>query len=112
MGSLFVAKGNAPIQVKSSGHCAEDDWLREQRDDLQALAEKWFTHMHKCGRDVRELMNDGFLHRLVGDTVWLRRRIQGTRQYRLLPRASREDPACLLKGTGKRMVPCETLALP
>ncbi len=91
-----------PSAVKHSA--AIDDWLRQQRDDLQALAEKWFVHMRKCGRDVRELMHDGFPTACVGDAAFGYVAVfKDHVNVGFFHGASLEDPGRLLEGTGKRM---------
>jgi hypothetical protein len=82
---------------------AIDAWLGAQRSDLRPLAETWFMHMRKCGRDVRELMHDGCPTACVGDAAF--GYVNAFRDHvnvGFFFGALLEDPARLLEGTGKR----------
>jgi hypothetical protein len=82
---------------------AIDTWLGLQRVDLQPLVETWFMHMRKCGRDVRELMHDGFPTACVGDAAF--GYVAAFKEHvnvGFFFGAFLTDPARLLEGTGKR----------
>jgi hypothetical protein len=90
-----------PSAVRSDA--AIDAWLREQRRDLRPLAETWFVHMRKRGRDVRELMHDGCPTACVGDAAF--GYVNAFRDHvnvGFFFGALLEDPARLLEGAGKR----------
>jgi hypothetical protein len=83
---------------------AIDTWLRAQRDDLRSFVESWFSHMRKCGEDVRELMHDGCPTACVEDAAF--GYVNAFRDHvnvGFFFGAFLKDPARLLEGTGKRM---------
>jgi len=82
---------------------AIDAWLRAQRDDLRPLVETWFSHMRKCGGDVRELMHDGCPTACVGDASFgYVAAFKDHVNVGFFFGALLSDPARLLEGTGKR----------
>ena len=44
-------------------------WIREQDDELGAIAQRWFEVMRACGDDVRELLHDGHPTACVDDAA-------------------------------------------
>jgi hypothetical protein len=86
-------------------HDAEiDAWLATRRDDLRPFVETWFTHMRRCGRDVRELMHDGCPTACVGDAAF--GYVNAFKEHvnvGFFFGAFLADPSRLLEGTGKRM---------
>jgi hypothetical protein len=91
-----------PSAVKHDA--AIDTWLRAQRDDLRPFVESWFSHMRKCGGDVRELMHDGCPTACVDDAAF--GYVNAFRDHvnvGLFFGAFLKDPGRLLEGTGKRM---------
>lgn len=82
---------------------AIDDWLRAQRDDLRQFAETWFACMRRCGADVRELMHDGCPTACVDDAAFgYVAAFKDHVNVGFFLGALLDDPARLLKGTGKR----------
>jgi hypothetical protein len=82
---------------------AIDTWLRAQRDDLRPFVETWFLRMRQCGRDVRELMHDGFPTACVGDAAFgYVAAFKAHVNVGFFFGALLEDPARLVEGTGKR----------
>ena len=82
---------------------AIDVWLSWQRDELRSLVEIWFERMRQCGPDVRELMHDGRPTVCVEDAAF--GYVDAFREHvnvGFFSGARLEDPARLLKGTGKR----------
>lgn len=49
---------------------AVDEWLRDQPEELAAIAKRWFDAMRACGDDVRELIHDDQLTACVGDAAF------------------------------------------
>lgn len=49
---------------------AVDTRLCSYRDDLRAVATRWFDAMRACGDDVRELLHDGQPTACVGDAAF------------------------------------------
>lgn len=49
---------------------AVDARLRSYRDELRAIAVRWFDAMRACGDDVRELLHDGQPTACVGDAAF------------------------------------------
>ena len=86
-------------------HDAEiDAWLATRRDDLRPLVETWFTHMRRCGSDVRELMHDGCPTACVGDAAFgYVNAFKSHVNVGFFFGAFLPDPSGLLEGTGKRM---------
>ena len=83
---------------------AIDTWLALQRADLQPLVETWFMYLRRCGRDVRELMHDGFPTACVGDAAFAY--VAAFKEHvnvGFFFGAMLKDPSRLLEGTGKRM---------
>src|ERR1700723_4406662 len=83
---------------------AIDRWIKEQADELGAIAHRWFEVMRKCGDEVRELLHDGCPVACLGDApfgyvnAFTSHVNVGFFQGAALP-----DPARLLQGTGKFM---------
>ena len=83
---------------------AIDSWLRAQRADLRPFVETWFSHMRRCGADVRELMHDGCPTACVDEGAFAY--VNAFRYHvnvGFFFGAMLDDPARLLEGTGKRM---------
>lgn len=83
---------------------AVDDWLRGRAGALGAIAERWFTAMRGCGRDVRELLHDGQPTACVGDAAFGYVNVFTAHvNVGFFLGADLPDPAGLLEGTGKFM---------
>jgi hypothetical protein len=83
---------------------AIDVWLNEQAPELGAIAQTWFVRMRDCGRDVRELMHDGYPTACVGDAPFgyvgvFRAHVNVGFFYG----AELRDSMGLLAGSGRRM---------
>jgi hypothetical protein len=82
---------------------AVDRWMRE-RDELGALAKRWFEVMRGCGGDVRELMHDGQPTACVDGAAFAY--VDAFRAHvnvGFFRGAELPDPKGLLEGTGRRM---------
>ena len=91
-----------PSAVKHDA--AIDTWLRSQRADLRPFVESWFSHMRKCGGDVRELMHDGCPTACVDDAAFgYVNAFSDHVNVGFFFGAFLKDPGRLLEGTGKRM---------
>ena len=83
---------------------AVDAWLRDQRDDLGAIAQAWFDVMRRCGKDVRELLHDEQPTACVGDAAFAYVDAFSAHVNVGFYRGSAlADPAGLLEGAGKSM---------
>jgi hypothetical protein len=83
---------------------AIDRWMRDQPDDLGAIARAWFDTMRACGGDVRETMHDDQPTACIADAAFgyvdaftAHVNVGFFRGARL------PDPAGLLEGSGKSM---------
>jgi hypothetical protein len=82
---------------------AVDAWLGAQREDLRPLVTAWFERLRECGRDVRELMHDGFPTACVDDAAFAHvGAFKAHVNLYFYFGALLEDPSGLLEGTGKR----------
>jgi len=83
---------------------AIDTWLKQQPDQLGAIARHWFEELRACGDEVRELLHDGCPVACLGDVPFgyvnvFRSHVNvGFFQGAGLP-----DPSHLLEGAGKFM---------
>lgn len=81
-----------------------DQWFDRQPNRLGHIGRSWFAVMRHCGRNVRELMHDGYATVCVEDApfgyvgIFKAHVDVGFFQGAMLP-----DPMGLLEGTGKRM---------
>jgi len=81
-----------------------DRWFAGHPSSLAQPGRFWFDVLRRCGRDVRELMHDGYATVCVKDApfgyvgIFKSHVNVGFFQGSTLP-----DPAGLLKGTGKSM---------
>lgn len=83
---------------------AVDAWIRDQRDDLGAIAQAWFDVMRRCGTDVRELLHDEQPTACVGDAAFAYVDAFNAHVNVGFYRGSAlADPARLLEGAGKSM---------
>jgi hypothetical protein len=83
---------------------AIERWLREQPDDLAAIAEAWFTVMRGCGSDVRELLHDDHPTACVGQAAFAYvDAFSAHVNVGFYRGADLADPAGLLEGSGKAM---------
>jgi hypothetical protein len=83
---------------------AIDRWLKRQPDELHFIANRWFTRMRECGKDVVELMHDGCPVACVEDAPFGYVNIFTAHvNVGFFNGAALNDPAGLLLGTGKRM---------
>lgn len=83
---------------------AVDAWLRDQPDDLRAIAQRWFDVMRGCGGDVRELLHDDQPTACVGDAAFAYvDAFTGHVNVGFYLGAGMADPGRLLHGTGKFM---------
>ena len=79
-------------------------WLRAQRPDLGAIAERWFERMRACGEDVLELMHDGCPVACVEDAAFAYVNVFKSHvNVGFFTGAELDDPGGLLEGSGKRM---------
>ena len=83
---------------------AIDLWLREQPPELGAIAQRWFGRMRECGDDVRELVHDGCPVACVADAPFSYVDVFAAHvNVGFFRGAALNDPAGVLRGTGKRM---------
>lgn len=83
---------------------AVDARLRSYRDDLRAIATRWFDAMRACGDDVRELLHDGQPTACVGDAAFAYvDAFTAHVNVGFYLGAYLPDPAGLLAGTGRFM---------
>jgi hypothetical protein len=81
-----------------------DPWLTKQKDELHAIAQKWFAQMRTCGSDVRELMHDGCPVACVEDAAFAYvNTFKSHVNVGFFCGALLADPVGLLEGNGKRM---------
>jgi len=73
-------------------------------DPLRSMVQPWFERMRACGRDVRELVNDGCPVACVGEAPFAYvNAFTAHSAVGFFQGAALADPAGLLKGSGKRM---------
>ena len=78
--------------------------MREQSDELGAIARAWFDVMRRCGDDVRELLHDGHPTACVGDAAFgYVNAFTAHVNVGFFRGAELADPDGLLAGTGKFM---------
>jgi hypothetical protein len=83
---------------------AVERWLNDDPIELRSIAKEWFTHMRRCGDDVRELMHDGCPVACVEDAPFgYVNAFKSHVNVGFFYGALLEDPAGLLEGSGKRM---------
>ena len=81
-----------------------DAWMKEQANELGALAREWFEAMRKCGDEVRELMHDGCPVACLGDAPFGYVNVYRSHvNVGFFHGAALADPARLLEGDGKFM---------
>ena len=79
-------------------------WMREQPDELAAIAHRWFEVMRNCGADVRELIHDDQPTACVGDVAFAYvDAFTAHVNVGFFRGAEIDDPQALLEGTGKFM---------
>jgi hypothetical protein len=79
-------------------------WMREQPDELAAIAHRWFEVMRNCGADVRELIHDDQPTACVGDAAFAYvDAFTAHVNVGFFRGAEIDDPQGLLEGTGKFM---------
>ena len=79
-------------------------WIREQDDELGAIAQRWFEVMRSCGDDVRELLHDGHPTACVGEAAFAyANAFKAHVNVGFFRGAELADPDGLLEGTGKFM---------
>jgi hypothetical protein len=79
-------------------------WMDDRRDDLGAIAQRWFEVMRACGDDVRELLHDGHPTACVGDAAFAYvNAFKAHVNVGFFRGAELADPEGLLEGTGKFM---------
>jgi hypothetical protein len=79
-------------------------WFAEDPQELQSIAQAWFTLIRQCGNDVRELMHDGCPTACVEDAAFAYvDSFTSHVNVGFFYGAFLEDPAGLLIGSGKRM---------
>ena len=79
-------------------------WMREQPDELAAIAQRWFEVMRNCGADVRELIHDDQPTACVGDAAFAYvNAFKAHVNVGFFRGADLPDPGGLLEGTGKFM---------
>lgn len=83
---------------------AVDEWMRDQADELGAIAQAWFDVMRGCGKDVRELMHDDHPTACVGEAAFAYvDAFTAHVNVGFFRGAELADPSALLEGTGKSM---------
>lgn len=81
-----------------------DRWLDRQADDLAQIGRTWFTVFRQTGRNVRELMHDGYATVCVEDAPFGYVGIFSAHvNVGFFQGSTLRDPARLLEGTGKLM---------
>jgi hypothetical protein len=79
-------------------------WMREQPDDLAALAQHWFDVIRACGSDVRELLHDDQPTACIGDAAFAYvDAFTAHVNVGFFRGAELPDPGRLLEGTGRFM---------
>lgn len=79
-------------------------WMREQPEELAAIARQWFEVMRGCGDDVREVMHDDQPTACVGDAAFAYvDAFTAHVNVGFFRGAELVDAAGLLQGTGKFM---------
>jgi hypothetical protein len=79
-------------------------WMNGHRDELGALAQRWFDVIRDCGSDVRELLHDGHPTACVTDAAFAY--VNAFRDHvnvGFFRGAQLDDPSGLLEGTGRFM---------
>jgi hypothetical protein len=83
---------------------AIDVWLKQQPEELGALADHWFGVMRECGDDVRELLHDGHPTACIGDAAFGYVNVfKAHVNVGFFRGAELADPHGILEGTGKLM---------
>jgi len=83
---------------------AVDEWMRDQPDELAAIAQAWFDVMRGCGKDVRELLHDDHPTACVGAAAFAYvDAFSAHVNVGFYRGADLADPAGLLEGSGKSM---------
>jgi hypothetical protein len=83
---------------------AIDSWMRQQPDELGAIARRWFEVMRSRGDDVRELIHDDQPTACVGDAAFAYvDAFTAHVNVGFFCGAEIPDPHRLLEGTGKFM---------
>lgn len=81
-----------------------EPWVREQADDLGAIARLWFEVMRDCGDDVREALHDGHPTACIGDAAFAYvNAFKAHVNVGFFCGAELADPVGLLEGTGRFM---------
>jgi hypothetical protein len=79
-------------------------WMKEQPEELGAIARHWFDRLRACGDDVREVMHDDQPTACVGDAAFAYvDAFTAHVNVGFFRGAELADPAGLLEGTGKSM---------
>ena len=80
------------------------EWFDSHRNELGAIARRWFEIMRCCGDDVRELLHDGHPTACVGDAAFgYVNAFTSHVNVGFFRGAELPDPDRLLEGTGKFM---------
>lgn len=83
---------------------AVDQWMRDQPEDLAAIAEAWFDVIRSCGNDVRELVHDDHPTACAGEAAFAYvDAFSAHVNVGFYRGANLDDPAGLLEGTGRMM---------
>jgi hypothetical protein len=78
-------------------------WFSSQ-DELRRMVQPWFERMRGCGADVRELLHDGCPTACVSDAPFgYVNAFNAHANIGFFYGAELDDPAGLLRGSGKRM---------
>ena len=81
-----------------------EQWMREQPDELSAIARHWFEVMRACGDDVREAIHDDQPTACIGDAAFgYVDAFTAHVNVGFFLGAQLDDPAGLLEGTGRFM---------
>ncbi len=99
---------NSSLFLRFSGAVKRDPaietWLRQQPEELGAIAREWFEVMRECGDDVRELLHDGHPTACIGDAAFGYVNVFTAHVNVGFFRGSElADPHGILEGTGKLM---------
>jgi hypothetical protein len=83
---------------------AVNRWMKEQSEELAAIAKRWFEVIRSCGGDVRELLHDGHPTACVNDAAFAYvNAFTAHVNVGFFRGAELGDPEGLLEGTGRFM---------
>ncbi len=98
MSQLFLFPDSRPRDP------AVERWMRAHPGPLGAIAQHWFSVMHSCGSDVRELLHDGHPTACAGEAAFAYvNAFTAHVNVGFFRGAELDDPDGLLEGSGKFM---------